>query len=136
MFDILYGLSLLKIKKKIQLHSPDDQNIQQTVDAAFLINGGHDPADNGEFSDNRYAFLFAPGEYTADIPVGFYTSVYGLGDSPDDVVFNGAKGVYCEEGDYEFTVGALDTFWRRYVSKHVDLVDSIPLSLYTQYISF
>jgi hypothetical protein len=94
------------------MNSPDDPTIQQTVDDAFIINGGHDPADNGEFSSNRYAFLFAPGVYSVDIPVGFYTSVYGLGDSPDDVVFNGAKGVYCEEGDYEFTVGALDTFWR------------------------
>lgn len=68
--------------------------------------------DNGEFSSHRYAFMFEPGSYSVDVPVGFYTSVYGLGDSPQDVVFNGERGVYCEEGDYDFVVGALDTFWR------------------------
>ena len=68
--------------------------------------------NNGEYSSERYAFLFKPGSYAVDVPVGFYTSVYGLGDMPGDVVFNGAKGVYCEEGDYDFTVGSLDTFWR------------------------
>ena len=36
----------------------------------------------------------------------------GLGASPDDVTFTGAKGVYCEEGSYDFTIGALDKFWR------------------------
>jgi len=56
--------------------------------------------------------MFEPGSYSVDVPVGFYTSVYGLGDSPQDVVFNGERGVYCEEGDYDFVVGALDTFWR------------------------
>jgi hypothetical protein len=38
--------------------------------------------------------------------------VLGLGAAPDDVVFTAAKGVHCEEGSYEFTTGALDTFWR------------------------
>ena len=46
------------------------------------------------------------------MPVGYYTSVYGLGDSPDDVIFNGDRGVYCEESDYNFEAGALGTFWR------------------------
>lgn len=26
--------------------------------------------------------------------------------------FSGVRGVYCEEGDYEFTDGSLSTFWR------------------------
>ena len=38
--------------------------------------------------------------------------VLGLGETPPEVVFQGAKGVYCEEGDYDIDVGALDTFWR------------------------
>ena len=46
------------------------------------------------------------------MPVGFYTQVLGLGASPEDVVFAGDKGVYCEEGDYDPSVGALDNFWR------------------------
>lgn len=76
------------------------------------MNGGHTPGNHGQFSTARYAFLFAPGTYTADVPVGFYTTIHGLGETPESVVFSGDKGVFCEEGDYEFDVGALDTFWR------------------------
>ena len=82
------------------------------VNAAFAKNGGHVPANNGQFSTERYAFLFKPGNYSADVPVGYYTSIYGLGESPNDVVFNGDKGVYAEEGDYQYEGGALCTFWR------------------------
>ena len=82
------------------------------VKAAFAKNGGHVPANNGQFSTERYAFLFKPGNYSADVPVGYYTSIYGLGESPNDVVFNGDKGVYAEEGDYQYEGGALCTFWR------------------------
>lgn len=46
------------------------------------------------------------------MPVGYYTEVLGLGHSPDDTVFAGARGVYCVEGDSQYEVGALDTFWR------------------------
>ena len=28
------------------------------------------------------------------------------------MTFTGAKGVYREEGSYDFTIGALDNFWR------------------------
>ncbi len=44
--------------------------------------------------------------------MGYYTQVAGLGQQPDDVVFVSSKGVYCEEGDYDYTDGALSTFWR------------------------
>ena len=67
----------------------------------------------------RFAFLFAPGSYdgacnpardsvlpvthirpggafstshTVDVPVGYYTHVVGLGESPDAVEFTGPKG--------------------------------------------
>ncbi|GMH88918.1 hypothetical protein TrST_g3674 [Triparma strigata] len=57
---------------------------------------GNDPADssmcnNGQFSNERFAFMFTPGTYKADVPVGFYTSVYGLGESPTDTNFVGEK---------------------------------------------
>ena len=96
----------------MRVFSPDDTDIQQVVDAAFARNGGHQPPDKGQFSSARFAFLFKPGRYPQDVPVGFYTTVHGLGDSPNDVVFDGPKGVYCEEGDYNATTGALDNFWR------------------------
>ena len=98
----------------VSVFSPSDlpADIEAKVNAAFAKNGGHEPANNGQFSDDRFAFLFKPGSYSSDVPVGFYTQVLGLGASPDDTVFTGEKGVYCEEGDYDFTGGALDTFWR------------------------
>eukprot|EP00667_Euglena_gracilis_P004473 EG_transcript_4493 len=96
----------------VTVFGPGDPTIEQTVNAAYRRNGGHDPPCNGQFSDERYAFLFKPGVYPVDVPVGYYTQVLGLGESPDDVVFTGPKGVHAEEGDYAFTVGALNNFWR------------------------
>ena len=96
----------------MRVFSPTDTDIQDTVNAAFATNGGHNPPNHGQFSDARFAFLFKPGKYAQDIPIGYYTTVHGLGASPDDVVFTGAKGVYCEEGSYAATTGALDNFWR------------------------
>ena len=41
---------------------------------------------NNQFGPARYALLFKPGTYNVDVPVGFYTQVLGLGQSPDEVV--------------------------------------------------
>jgi len=43
-----------------------------------------------EFNKNRYAIFFKPGTYTLDVKVGYYMQVYGLGESPEDVVIIGA----------------------------------------------
>jgi len=90
-------------------------DIQAIVNDAFANNGG-DPrtsCSHGQFSSLRYAHLFLPGTYSnIDVPVGYYTSVYGLGMSPLDTIFTGGKGVYCEEACGLFGTGALDTFWR------------------------
>lgn len=94
------------------MFSPSDGDIEGIVGKAFAANGGHAPQNHGQFSEQRFAFLFKPGTYTAEIPIGFYTSAYGLGASPHDVIFDSEKGVYCEEGAYPYKVGALDTFWR------------------------
>jgi hypothetical protein len=50
---------------------------------------------NNQFGTQRYALLFEPGTYGSAanplvIQVGYYTSVAGLGLSPNDVVINGA----------------------------------------------
>ncbi len=45
--------------------------------------------EHSEFGPDRYAFLFLPGEYHLDIPVGFYTEVRGLGATPDAVHITG-----------------------------------------------
>jgi hypothetical protein len=56
--------------------------------------------------------LFKPGKYSVDVPVGYYTTVHGLGGNAADVEFIGAKGVYSTQGDYSFAIGALNSFWR------------------------
>jgi hypothetical protein len=90
----------------------DAEQIQSVVNEAFQLNGGHDTIDHGQFSPKRYAFMFKPGTYHVDVPVGYYTQVLGLGKSPDDVVFDAARGVYSEEGDQTDLGGSLSTFWR------------------------
>ena len=52
-----------------------------------------------EFGTGRYAILFEPGTYGSaadplDFQVGYYTEVAGLGQSPADVVINGAINVF------------------------------------------
>ncbi len=53
--------------------------IQEQIDKVYAIQ------QHSEFGSARYAFLFLPGEYHVDIPVGFYTQVLGLGATPDAV---------------------------------------------------
>jgi hypothetical protein len=44
---------------------------------------------SAEFGGSRYAFLFLPGSYKVDVPIGFYTQVIGLGAAPDAVTIAG-----------------------------------------------
>ena len=84
--------------------------IQATVDTVLA-----QQVDN-EFGTQRYAFLFKPGIYGSPtaplhIQVGYYTSVLGLGVSPDDVTINGTINVYnrCVPPGH---CTALVNFWR------------------------
>jgi hypothetical protein len=69
---------------------------------------------NDEFGSGRYAFLFKPGVYGATAPLtfaaGYYTTVAGLGASPNDVTINGSVNVHnrCNNG----FCTALTNFWR------------------------
>lgn len=82
--------------------------IQNQADAIYASNGG--PVDNGQFVNTGYAMLFAPGTYTGlDINIGYYTSIMGLGASPDDTMIN---SVSCPQGNDDASIGALNTFWR------------------------
>jgi len=98
----------------VQVFGPETSisDIEKSVQAAFANNGGHEPEDHGQFSEHRYAFLFKPGSYAVDVPVGYYTQVLGLGEDPTDVMFTGGKGVFSDEGSYTVKVGALNSFWR------------------------
>jgi hypothetical protein len=51
--------------------------IQKQIDAVYATQ------QQNEFGPQRNALLFLPGNYSVDVPVGFYTEVLGLGASPD-----------------------------------------------------
>ncbi len=83
--------------------SMNSAEIQTLIDSIYA--GQLYPAN--EFSKNRYALLFKPGTYKLDIKVGYYMHVIGLGNSPEDVVIDGAvRSVSNRDGH------VLCNFWR------------------------
>ena len=88
--------------------------IQATVDAVAV------QQVHNEFGSQRYALLFEPGTYGSGaapliFQVGYYTTVAGLGLSPNDVVINGAIDVFnsqCSGTGKDFGCIALTNFWR------------------------
>ena len=84
--------------------------IQATVDAIA------NQQVSNQFGTQRYALLFEPGTYGSstdplNFQVGYYTSVAGLGLSPNDVVINGSVDVYNQCSGSNNCI-ALDNFWR------------------------
>jgi hypothetical protein len=82
---------------------------------------------SNQFGTERYALLFAPGTYgSSDTPlnfqVGYYTTVAGLGQSPNDVVINGSVDVYnqCFSG----SCIASDNFWRSLSNLTINVTNS------------
>ena len=72
------------------------------------INRVYDLQHHNEFGPARNAFLFLPGDYKLDIPIGFYTEVAGLGLTPDATHISGNVHV-----DAAFhNDNATTTFWR------------------------
>nr|WBO81635.1 RICIN domain-containing protein [Streptomyces sp. SBE_14.2] len=65
--------------------------------------------EENQFGSQRYAVLFKPGAYNADVNVGFYTQVAGLGLTPDAVTVNGAVHA---EADWFPPQNATQNFWR------------------------
>jgi hypothetical protein len=68
-----------------------------------------------QFGSERYALLFKPGTYGTDVnplnfQVGYYTSVAGLGLSPNDAVVNGS--IYVRNQCVGNFCVALNNFWR------------------------
>jgi len=57
--------------------------IQQQIDKVYAIQ------QHSEFGPARDAFLFQPGSYHVDVPIGFYTQILGLGATPDAVHITG-----------------------------------------------
>ena len=83
--------------------------IQATVDAIATQQVPN------QFGSQRYALLFKPGAYGSaaeplNFQVGYYTTVAGLGLSPNDVVINGS--VYVRNQCVGGSCTALNNFWR------------------------
>ena len=57
----------------------------------------------GQFSSQRTAYLFKPGNYSLDVTINYYIQAYGLGMSPEDVQIAGLV---------EAPEGGTQSFWR------------------------
>ncbi|MGW7407590.1 RICIN domain-containing protein [Streptomyces sp. NPDC054833] len=82
--------------------SMSSSTIQSRLDTIFR------QQETNQFGSQRYAVMFKPGTYSADVNVGFYTQVLGLGLTPDAVSVNGAVHA---EADW-FQGNATQNFWR------------------------
>ncbi|MEY9966896.1 hypothetical protein ABIA33_004961 [Streptacidiphilus sp. MAP12-16] len=87
--------------------SMSSATIQAQLDAQFARM--KDTA-TAQFSENRVADLFKPGAYKVEDNVGYYTSVAGLGQNPDDVTING--NVTVDAFNASDHGQALQNFWR------------------------
>ncbi len=82
--------------------SMSSASIQSTLDSVF------NTQKLNQFGTQRYALLFKPGTYSAEANIGYYTSIQGLGQNPDDVTINGDVTVDAFDG----TGNATQNFWR------------------------
>ncbi|MFD6496822.1 discoidin domain-containing protein, partial [Streptomyces sp. NPDC060188] len=82
---------------------PSTPNLQAKFDQVFA------QQESNQFGTGRYQFLMKPGTYNGiNAQVGFYTSVSGLGQNPDDVHING--DITVDAG--WFNGNATQNFWR------------------------
>jgi hypothetical protein len=82
--------------------SMSSATIQSTLDSVFSAQ------KLNQFGERRDALLFKPGTYSAEANIGYYTSIAGLGQNPDDVTINGDVTVDSFDG----TGNATQNFWR------------------------
>ncbi|MDC0714422.1 discoidin domain-containing protein [Stigmatella sp. ncwal1] len=78
------------------------------ADITNVANTVYSSLESAEFSNQRYALLFKPGNYNVTFNVGFYTHVAGLGQNPDNVNINGGVNV---NADWD-NGNATRNFWR------------------------
>src|SRR6201987_1925553 len=89
---------------KVLIFDPSmpSQAIQRKIDAVYASQ------QHNECGQQRNALLFLPGDYSVNVPVGFYTEVMGLGASPDATRIAG--NVHAD-ANHEHN-NATTTFWR------------------------
>jgi hypothetical protein len=87
----------------VLVFDPSTSGIQAKLDQVFA------QQESAQFGTGRYALLFKPGTYNGlNAQLGFYTSIAGLGLSPDDTTING--DVTVDAG--WFNGNATQNFWR------------------------
>ncbi|MFC9957413.1 coagulation factor 5/8 type domain-containing protein [Streptomyces nigra] len=87
----------------VLVFDPSTPGIQARLDEVFR------QQESAQFGTGRYALLFKPGTYSGlNAQLGFYTSIAGLGLSPDDTTING--DVTVDAG--WFNGNATQNFWR------------------------
>ncbi|MGD3108752.1 coagulation factor 5/8 type domain-containing protein [Streptomyces sp. YGL11-2] len=87
----------------VLVFDPSTPGIQAQLDQVFR------QQESAQFGTGRYALLFKPGTYSGlNAQLGFYTSIAGLGLSPDDTTING--DVTVDAG--WFNGNATQNFWR------------------------
>ncbi|MFI7099178.1 coagulation factor 5/8 type domain-containing protein [Streptomyces sp. NPDC050161] len=87
----------------VLVFDPSTPGIQAKLDEIFQ------KQETAQFGTGRYALLFKPGTYDGlNAQLGFYTSIAGLGLSPDDTTING--DVTVDAG--WFDGNATQNFWR------------------------
>ncbi|WP_340374730.1 coagulation factor 5/8 type domain-containing protein [Streptomyces sp. SS7] len=87
----------------VLVFDPTTPDIQARLDEVFR------QQESAQFGSGRYALLFKPGTYHGlNAQLGFYTSIAGLGLSPDDTTING--DVTVDAG--WFGGNATQNFWR------------------------
>ncbi|MFM0741642.1 hypothetical protein PQQ51_30770 [Paraburkholderia xenovorans] len=89
--------------------SMSSASIQSQLDNAF---NSQLLSPTAQFGSQRFAFLFKPGSYSnINANVGFYTSIAGLGQNPDDTGISGSINV--DSGwNYGDQSNATQNFWR------------------------
>ncbi|MCL6669098.1 coagulation factor 5/8 type domain-containing protein [Streptomyces panaciradicis] len=87
----------------VLVFDPSTPDIQARLDEVFRRQ------ESAQFGTGRYALLFKPGTYHGlNAQLGFYTSIAGLGLSPDDTTINGDVTVDASW----FGGNATQNFWR------------------------
>ncbi|MFD5232615.1 coagulation factor 5/8 type domain-containing protein [Streptomyces qaidamensis] len=87
----------------VLVFDPSTPNIQGRLDEIFR------QQESAQFGTGRYQLLFKPGTYHGlNAQIGFYTSISGLGLSPDETTING--DITVDAG--WFNGNATQNFWR------------------------
>lgn len=96
-FRSLFGERVLVFDEEM-----DCDSMQEVLDWVHKQQAGK------EFTDQRYALLFKPGNYNLKVTVDYYVQALGLGRTPDHVVIKGAVQSNWSRSDNHVTT----QFWR------------------------